>query len=162
MKRYLAALALAAIWATGALSTPAQGEGGQEEREIGRHERRMMEVSDKERMAKIKRLNRIRKEAFAWGRERRGTRSSVITLKEPLERIEGRYAVEIELFMSFVDNGGRHHTAWRNLSKTVNEWFEPIRKQGINVGLYIQHPGSGPYLLRPAHVETRRSYRKPI
>lgn len=127
--------------------------------QASRHERAMMEVTKDDRLRVVRELNRLPPKRVRWGQEKGARAGTVIVLEEPLGKVEGTFDVEVELFISFIDNGGRHNIGWRNLSTTIWKWFGSVLKAGVPAAIHVQHVGSGPYL-EPEWDDARRQYQE--
>lgn len=115
-------------------------------REMSREERRMIRVPIRERKRSAKEFDRIPLARIKWGEEKEGSKSTVVELDPPLPRIDDESQVDVELFLSFVDNAGAQKTGWRTIGVTAGRWRNELRKAKLPVRIYAHHPRTGPYL----------------
>ena len=137
----------------------ATGSGEEPIREISREERRMMRISDRDRRRAVRQFDQLTLKGIAWGQELKGSRPTVIELERPLPAIKDRARVDVELFYSYVDNGGGQRIGWRHIGTTAGGWWGSVYKAQVPARLYVHAVGSGPYL-DPRWDESRRYYQQ--
>ena len=158
-KKAIIGITLTAIVASGMVagsqrSTHAAGKG--ETREISRQERKMTRVSDRERRRAVREFKGLQQADIEWGNEKAAKRATVIVLDPPLRRQSGPTQVDVEVFFSFVDNGGGQ-TGWWTIGSVMGKWMGKMTARRLPVEIRTHHLGHGPYL-SPTWNTSRRLY----
>lgn len=115
-------------------------------REMSRQERRMIRVSTRDQRRSAREFDRIRLARIKWGQEKEGSSSTVVELDPPLPRIDDASQVDVEVFVSFVDNAGGQKSGWRTIGVTAGGWRDELHKARLPVRFYAHHPRTGAYL----------------
>ena len=129
-----------------------------ERREITRGEERMMKVTARD-VDRAMRSFRINLRDIEWGKEKRGTRTTVITLEPGLKRLGKEDAIDVEAFFVGIDNSGSQRAGWWLRAATMGNWVGSMLESRVPIRFYPHDVSKGPYL-DPRWDENRHWYQK--
>ena len=129
-----------------------------ERREITRAEKQMMKVSERDVEVAVRSF-RINLRDIEWGKEKRGTRTTVITLEPGLERLGKEDAIDVEAFFVGIDNSGSQRAGWWLRAATMGNWVRSMLESRVPIRFYAHDVSKGPYL-DPRWDESRQWYQK--